>query len=126
LGLQKYHAGGERQRLPITLKGNAQTFPDGCAGREMEKTNANSKRNFDGGGKLPNGNEANDMISIKDFVEFKPPMAKRECDQCGEKLMQETWLFDIESDSWVCSWRCAELFTADYNGGEAEARSCKL
>ena len=60
------------------------------------------------------------MIHINDWEEIDQPAKK--CSQCEEwfHLHEGFEYFDIEPTAQVCSWRCAELFTADYNAGEAD------
>lgn len=59
------------------------------------------------------------MIDIKEWTISAP---RFKCDQCGGNFRYISRWEHHETNSIVCSSRCAELFTADYNAGEAEQR----
>lgn len=60
------------------------------------------------------------MIDIKEWGKISPPITQ--CEQCEQWFETQDGLnhCDREPLIYVCSWWCAELFTADYNAGEAE------
>ena len=61
------------------------------------------------------------MIDIKEWTAIDPECLI--CDYCADVFdFKEGFANHIFTDSMVCSWRCAELMTADHNAGEAERR----
>lgn len=61
------------------------------------------------------------MIDIKEWTAIDPESLV--CAYCSDVFdLKDGFENRMVADRVVCSWRCAELFTANYNAGLAERR----